>query len=121
MTYFRNFQTVFNAAAEVYDKHLPVKAESWSTCELNYLRDKLDEEYSEVAEVIERRKYLLDLIKRYLIDPNIRVSKELSGLLVSEYKELLDLINVSAMLAKRLQDVAEVVEKDGLMTLGREV
>lgn len=73
------FDSVILDAIELYKKHMPEKGLSWLTCSTSFLKDKLDEEYKEV-----------------FILSSIFDKKELR-------KELLDLINVAMMLAKRLE------------------
>lgn len=74
--YDGNFDDILKEANEVYQGHKPKKGESWKTCDLQFLRNKLSEEVVEALE---------------------------EGGDNDEYGELLDIINISLMLAKRLK------------------
>lgn len=63
---------------KVLDKHHKKKGDSWKTCDIQDLRNKLDEEFKEYLSI------------------HISDAEE-------EYKELLDVINVATMLAERLR------------------
>ena len=63
-------------AQKIYDEHTKTKGESWRICNVQFLRDKLVEEYLEWTRV---------------------------GDTAMEYKELLDILNVILMLTSRLQ------------------
>lgn len=69
-----NFDDVLEDANNVYQGHKKIKGESWKTCDISYLHSKLIEELDEF---------------------------DATG---HSYKELLDVINVSLMMAKRLRD-----------------
>ena len=64
---------------EVLDKHSKKKGESWKTCDIDFLREKLEEEVQEWKDIPFRQ-------------------------LEEEYNELIDIINVATMLAERLRD-----------------
>lgn len=68
-------KTLFDCQ-EVLNKHQKKKGDSYKTCSIEYLQQKVIEEYNE-----------------YIMAGR-----------TTEYKELLDLINVSIMLAERLKN-----------------
>lgn len=65
---------------EVLDKHQKKKGDTWKTCHINFLKQKLDEEYNEWSNSPE-------------------------GDLEIEYWEVIDIINVATMLAERLRGI----------------
>lgn len=64
---------------EVLNKHSKKKGDSWKTCDIQFLRNKLVEEIDEFGVL------------------PLEYKEE-------QYKELLDIINVATMLAERLRD-----------------
>jgi len=71
------FSEIICDAIKKYEKHLPKKGESWKTCDLFFLREKIEEEYHE------------------FMDENIFSDKC--------YDELLDMILVALMMAQRIR------------------
>lgn len=77
MIYDTNFDDVLADADAIYQKHKAKKGEGWKDCDIDFLkREKLPEEYEEFWKAESRQE---------------------------QYKELLDIINVALMLAKRLK------------------
>lgn len=64
---------------EVLNRHRKKKGKSWKTCDIDFLREKLEEEIQEWKDIP-------------------------FGQLEEEYNELIDIINVATMLAERLRD-----------------
>lgn len=65
---------------KVFNCHNKDKGNSWKKCAIDFLRDKLDEEYQEFEQAYHR-----DYDEEH------------------QYEELLDVINVAVMLAERLR------------------
>lgn len=79
--------TTIKACQRVFDRHSEEKGESWKTCDIQFLRNKLAEELDEFAE---------------------------SNFEEQQYNELLDVINIAVMLAERLKERLALREKDVL-------
>jgi len=72
---FNPFEDILEEIRNLYNKHYPKKGDSWKKLPINVLWDKLEEEYNELKMTFEDKRY----------------------------EELLDLILVALMLAKRLK------------------
>ena len=83
MGFNEDFLRVIMDCKKKYDSKLSIYGESWKTCNLDFLRNRLDGEY-----------------------------KEWTNEETNEYDELIDIINVALMTAKRLNTQFQNKEKE---------
>jgi arsenate reductase-like glutaredoxin family protein len=88
---------------EMLKNHDRNKGDSWKTCNIRYLEEKIDEEYDEYIRTGRMKMFLPDSITFKFIDYEKRIKDpdEIIYLLKKKKIELLDLANMCMMMYDR--------------------